>query len=76
MTFNKDEISQLTGSGSTSTSGSQFEISEYFFKALERSQAIQKDCRNTLLPSAETSALEVMDQANKFQDIGRLSAIA
>jgi len=37
---------------------------------MERSQSIQKDCKNTLLPSAETTALEVMDQANKFQDIG------
>ena len=50
--------------------GGQFEVKEAFFKALEHAQAIQKDCRNTLLPSAETTALEVMDLMNQYQDSG------
>jgi hypothetical protein len=56
--------------GPASTAGGQFEVKEPFFQALEHAQAIQKDCRNTLLPSAETTALEVMDQMNQYQDSG------
>ena len=56
--------------GPPTSPGGQFEVKESFFKALEHAQAIHKDCRNSLLPSAETTALEVMDQMNQYQDSG------
>ena len=56
--------------GPSSSLGGHFEVKEPFFQALEHAQSIQKDCRNSLLPSAETTALEVMDQMNHYQDQG------
>ena len=56
--------------GSATSMGSSFEVKEPFFQALEHAQAVQRDCRTSLLPSAETTALEVMDQMSQYQDSG------